>query len=149
MIMVSKRGWRLYGVQSKDVPLIWDELLPMIRRVVGLEYSCDTEKSLLTEILCQNYQLWLGFTPSGKIGLVFITTIEVRPRYKACVVLYAAGEKPREWLEFSKAVTLWAKQKNCQRLEVCGRKGWVRVLQRIGFEPVTHVLQKVIKDGRQ
>lgn len=71
-----------------------------------------------------------------------VTEIQVFPTMKICRIWLAGGEIKELVGEMLPSVEAWAKSKGCDRIQILGRKGWVRVLKDYS-EPYS-VLEKEI-----
>jgi hypothetical protein len=58
----------------------------------------------------------------------------------ACRIWLAAGDKKELVGQVLSDIETWAKAHGCSKIELVGRKGWLRVLQ--DFEQPHHVLEK-------
>ena len=79
-------------------------------------------------------QLWCGW--KSCVG----TEIVEYPKMNACRIWLAAGDKSELLSRMLADIEKWAKNQGCSKIEVVGRKGWLRVLQ--DFEQPHTVLEK-------
>ncbi len=83
-------------------------------------------------VLAGTAQLWLIY--EDRLLIAAIVT-ELRPYPKRTMnVLLAGGTKMEIWLaEFIDRLKRFAKYNTCDRIEMVGRKGWLRKLDKFGF----------------
>lgn len=80
------------------------------------------ERDVLDALLDGAAQLWM----LGESAAV--SEVVNYPRVKACRVWLAAGNLD-EIREIERQIETWAKSAGCGRLEIIGRKGWLRKLK--------------------
>lgn len=136
---------RVYGVVGDDViKEVWKDVSPMIE--TSLPYSAG--KYLLEDIkkaiLDLDMQLWVGRDHSGFCAAA-VTQIVHFPRSVRVTMLFFGGKRVPELLE-SDIIFQWAKSLGCSHIELFGRPGWERFLNRKGypFEKIHTVLQMKI-----
>lgn len=74
---------------------------------------------------------------------IIITDITEYPRCKVLTVFIAAGDMD-EILSMDPVLVQFARKTGCRFVEVTGRKGWERVLGRIGYKPMCPYLRKEV-----
>jgi hypothetical protein len=85
----------------------------------------------------------LHFWPGERCACV--TEIIEYPRLKALSVFAAGGDDLGELLhKMAPSVIAWAKDLGCTRVIGGGRKGWARVLQKIGYDHAMFICVKEI-----
>lgn len=123
-------------VPNTLIPMIWDEVEPIIQRVVDVsdgDISTDTVKRSLLRIR----SLLVVVTNEERIVALF--TLEVRTMDTGKRVLYSpiiAGDNMSEWLEYYlNYVRIFARQENCPQIRgVASRKGWLKLLKKRGLK---------------
>jgi N-acyl-L-homoserine lactone synthetase len=74
---------------------------------------------------------------------IAITEVVVYPRKKVLDGFIAAG-KCKEIVEMMPSAIEWGRSIGCTGFTIAGRKGWTRILGRIGFRPHLLVLEREI-----
>lgn len=112
----------------------WRELGPMIERA-----QRDDQPDAREHVMDGTAQLWVILDRYQPIGAV-VTQIKPDGR---CLLWQIAGERMREWAAmFVQTVAQWALEAGCWALYGCGRRGWKRIVEPMGFRRVADV------DGR-
>ena len=88
---------------------------------VGPEVALATRR-VLDAIIARQAQLWMHEASAA------VTEIVSYPRLRACRVWLAAGDL-EGIKEIERQVEGWARQNGCARLEIIGRKGWLKKLR--------------------
>lgn len=88
-------------------------------------------------IASEQAQLWRGRKSE------IVTEIRQYPKAKVCRIWLAGGDMNELVNEMLPDVEAWAKARGCGRVEICGRKGWKRVLK--GYREPYAVLTKEIE----
>ena len=81
-----------------------------------------SERDVLDAIIAGQAQLWMHEASAA------VTEIVSYPRLRACRVWLAAGDLDGI-KEIERQVEGWARQNGCARLEIIGRKGWLKKLR--------------------
>ena len=102
---------------------IWEQIEPFIQTALnrGSDWSISDVRQALTT---SQAQLWTWREPD--ITAVMTTTIQD----DTCLILTMAGEGLSRWIDSLWVVENWARQNNCTKLAIHGRKGW----SRFGFD---------------
>lgn len=105
----------------------------------ALKYSGGTHEfsDIVEAVMNGKMQLWPA--PRG----CAITEIVVYPRKKLLNVFLAAGELDQV-TDGIDAVAAWAKTQGCEGLIMSGRRGWERVLGRIGWLRLHSVMTREV-----
>lgn len=103
----------------------------------ALEYSGGTHDfdDVVEAVLKGNMQLWCADDAAA------VTEIIVYPKKKSLHVFLAGGNMDT-LLEMYKSAEIWGKQLGCDAFTIAGRKGWQRVFNNHGFEPLCMYLKK-------
>lgn len=78
-------------------------------------------------------QLWLC-SVEGQIVAACVTEIKEYPAATSLDVLFVGGKKLGDWVaQLIEKLERYAKFARCSRIEMAGRPGWLRILNRYGF----------------
>ena len=117
--MISEETWRIAA--------------PMLQSALNYQdtHGIDDVKTALDEGAAQ---LWCG-----KQSCV-VTEIVDYPKAQACRIWLAAGDKGELLGHMLADIEKWARNQGCSKMEVVGRKGWLRVLN--GYDQQHIALEK-------
>lgn len=102
------------------------------------EYSLD---DIIEGLSVGSHQGW------NVDGLYAVTIIQDYPKKRICMVQLCGGTMTKEALEKGLSlIEAFAKQNDCDSLQLCGRIGWVKVLNKYGFNQQYVVLDKPLGD---
>ena len=91
-------------------------------------------------------QLWISW--NGKTNVVesaIVTEIVDYPRLRSCRYFLAGGTNMKVWFNpMKEQIEQWALINNCQRIELVGRKGWVKWLK--DYKQKHIILMKELKN---
>ena len=118
-------------VPPQDVGLIWKQIEPLLLKPLEIDGFAYMPKDIFDSILKKKMQLWISW--NGKTNVVeaaIVTEIIDYPRLRSCRYFLAGGTNMKSWFNpMKEQIELWAIQNNCQRIELVGRKGWVKWLK--------------------
>lgn len=121
-------------IHTPYVVRAWRDLGPMLKAAQAQDQPDAREL-----VFDGNAQLWAILDRYEPIGAV-VTQIKPDGR---CLLWQIAGARVREWAAmFVATVAGWAREQGCTALYGCGRKGWKRIVEPLGFERVADI------DGR-
>lgn len=86
------------------------------------------------------FQLWIIVEKDNLIGMG-VTEIVKYPQYNICLIRVLATDtgKGLETVQTT-AIEDWAVANNCKRIELEGRKGWLKVLDKVGWKPSPYII---------
>jgi hypothetical protein len=91
--------------------------------------------------------LWVIFE-GPEIIAACVTEIKNGNRFSALHAIVIAGKKMELWLDLlDRTLYDFGKEYKCQFIEMTGRKGWMRTLNKIGWEFRSVTMAKEIKHG--
>lgn len=132
----------IFTAQPETLPIIWPHALPHIQRFSEGTLLIDPDE-LYKEILENQKQLWL-FENEGEVVLAVITEVWKAALGNICTIKIAAGTCGHEVLRnMCDEIENWARNSGCVGIEICGRKGWSRVLD--GFQQTGVILEKDLR----
>lgn len=125
---------KLIGIQSKDIDNYWhlvrDFIAESLRKMSDNTKLDDIYSSLITS----DRQLWVVYDrDEEKIIGCILTSILVFPEYKKLLYYVVSGKDFKLWRDYSSIIENWAKSKGCTKIEMCGRLGWRKYLDSLGF----------------
>lgn len=108
------------------------------------EWSVSDYKEYLSKGL---FDLWVILDKDTDMLIgAGVTEIVRHPQYNVCLIRLLNSSDGLNVIK-TEAIEDWARQNKCKRLEMWGRKGWTRVLDKVGWEvsPYT-IMNKEIAD---
>lgn len=132
------------GVPKDQISNIWpmaEKYLRNVEEQVPLELSLE---HVLQELLAGKMQLWL--IARGSNVLAFCVTKVITYSYmKAVQLLWLAGKDVETWKAVGfETMAKWGRSIGASRLELIGRKGWKRILEKDGWTEPHVILHKEI-----
>lgn len=105
--------------------------------LAALEYTKGTHTlaDIWQGVISGNYQFW----PGEKSAV--ITEIQVYPQRKVMHIFLAGGDLD-ELLEIEKSIEAFAHDIGCNSLSISGRRGWVRIFAKDGWQEVCTTIAK-------
>ena len=120
-------------IRPEHIVLAWRDLGPMLQRAQAADQPLAMDRLRLGDA-----DLWAVIENARPIGAV-VTEI----KGDRCLMWQIAGSRVREWAALLVAtVKEWARARGCVALYGCGRKGWARIVEPLGFERIEDI------DGR-
>ena len=95
----------------------------------ALEYSGGTHEfmDIVNSVLSGHMQLWPNKNACA------VTEIVVYPKKKILHV-FLAGGKMSEILDMQNSAAEWGRQQGCTGMTIAGRRGWEKVLSKVGYK---------------
>ena len=103
----------------------------------ALEYAKGTHTldDIWNGIVDGTFQFW----PGDKSAI--ITEVQIYPQKKTMHIFLAGGDL-NELLEMEKSVRAFAKTIGCNSMSISGRRGWLRIFERDGWQEVCTTIAK-------
>ena len=135
----------LSGVPAASVERYW----PVVESLIAeaLEHSSGRFRlvDVFAALIKQDMQLWVAGDEGGSVHVVAVTEVIDYPSIRIASIFLLAGRGREMWLHHLGTIESWAKDRDCKKLELRGRKGWERVLDDWTFKSIT--LEKDLRDG--
>lgn len=119
--------YTIHGVPAERIAYVWAQVAPMFHKLEQDEFSLnDVHRLLLDRAL----QLWLVYKNLEVVAVV-TTEIIVYPRRKSVKILFAAGAEAAHWLHLIRDIVIpWGKSQGCSAIEIEGRPGWEKLINK-------------------
>lgn len=103
----------------------------------ALKYAKGTHTvdDIWNGIVDGTFQFW----PGDKSAI--ITEVQIYPQKKTMHIFLAGGDLD-ELLEMEKSVRAFAKTIGCNSMSISGRRGWLRIFERDGWEEICTTIAK-------
>ncbi len=128
----------LVCVDPGRVGEVWPHVAPMIARAMargGMGRFADVER----DVLSANAYLWLAIA-DGSVLASAVTQVTTQMDHRLCTIVACAGCDYGRWGALIEGLENYARAENCQRMEICGRPGWLRRLP--GYRLAKIVIRK-------
>jgi hypothetical protein len=101
----------------------WERCAPFIDRAVERADGAFDLEYVKTKVFTNQAQLWPGQNSA------VVTRLETHPSgLLTCLLWLAGGDDLSELKALEKAISAWAKAMGCERMEIIGRRGWLKAL---------------------
>lgn len=118
-----------------DVVGVWPDVREHLNSALEEAQGTHTEEDILRGVLSGSLQLWVGSKSAG------VTEIVIYPRFRAVRVFLAGGDM--EELRYMETVIIReAKKAGLARIEIGGRRGFLRALP--GYEELCTTIVKTL-----
>lgn len=121
MSLTLSRPAPLRTYPANEIP--WGEIQPLVREALSRGNGDWWPEDVLEKLVTEEAQLWVW----GNFQAIAVTTIK-QTRLKTCLIWLCAGEGMDEWKWVINEIEKWAASIGCDRMEVNGRRGWVKAL---------------------
>jgi hypothetical protein len=133
--------YQLHSIVGNSIDFVWELIAPYLADAVNYsdgKYSLEGVKKMI-----RDRQAFLFFVSNktGVMGVLVLRINEYECSRRACLFLLG-GKSLDEWMEFFEQIKKWVMQADCDAIELFGRPGWERKLEKFGFEK-THVLLRL------
>tara|TARA_R110001599_G_scaffold92247_1_gene241801 strand:- start:115 stop:585 length:471 start_codon:yes stop_codon:yes gene_type:complete len=133
-------------VPPKDVGLIWKQIEPLLLKPLEIDGFAYMPKDIFDSLLKKKMQLWISWNvKTNNVEAAIVTEIIDYPRLRSCRYFLAGGTNMKSWFNpIKEQIEQWAIKNKCQRIELVGRKGWVKWLK--DYKQQHIILMKELKN---
>ena len=135
---MSPAGIELVCVDPKQVSEIWRYAGPLLKAAcqrTELNAFADIE----ADVLAGRSLLWIAW--NGSVINAAAATILINSEIgKVCIIAACGGRDMKGWLRLIGQIENYAKDEDCVRVRIYGRKGWLRVLE--GYDSKHVIMDK-------
>jgi hypothetical protein len=125
---------KILYVSPENVGAVWPMFKEYAERVLPLTRKRRCATKFLLDLIKNFEILWVVAGDDGKIIGFCSSAIVDYDDVKLLQVRMLAGDFFSEWIdELHELLEKFAKENNCDGLELIGRRGWVRKLERFGW----------------
>jgi len=120
------------GVPHYQVEFVWEQVTHFIQAALDRTEGELDLSDIHHDLINRNMQLWV-LTDNGEIIGALVTQIMEYPKMTACRIVAMGGEVSGEFDPVDEILSEWAKELECERMEIVGRKGWTRAIKHLGY----------------
>ena len=134
-------------VPHTGIGMVWEFVEPFI--VNALEYGEGElfPKDVKYKAEVGDFQLWIVTNKQGSFIGCFVTEILDYSLIASLRIVLLGGTDFPLWIELAhKKLEEYGKEHKCGRIELCGRRGWVRKLKPLGFKETYVVVTRRIDE---
>jgi hypothetical protein len=132
----------IFTAQPETLDRYWPHALPHLKRFSEETLLLNTEK-IYESVKTNEKQLWMA-ERDGEVVLVVVTEVWTAENGQICTIRIGSGTAGHELLRtMCDEIEAWARGIGCVGMEICGRKGWSRVLD--GFRQTGVILEKDLR----
>lgn len=123
-------------VPHDQIDKVWREVEETIAKSIPYCRNRFTIADVYIDLVKGDQTLWLAFDDNAHIyGAVTIRIVDY-PNCRALRLETLGGHNVRRWLRDGfAAMTAYAKEYDCQKIEAFGRPQWGRFFNRLGLKP--------------
>ena len=134
------------GIPSSQITEVWDNCKEYIEMGNNKSKQEMTIDDIYERLLKAEMQLWLVFDGDAKIKSVLTTEVVIYPRMKTCRIVTLGGTELDIWVEqFLDVLEEWAIDNDCVAMETACRKGFIKKLEKFGYEHTYTILTKELQ----
>jgi len=123
----------IVAVQPDKIDSVWDQAKPHIDAALRYTKGEMVADSIKEKLLTGENLLLLAI--EGGILASIVCEIVQTAKIKVCHIVACGGVRADIWLDkWYEVIVPLAKEQNCQRISVSGRKGWEKKLKGYGFK---------------
>ena len=138
-------------VHPRYLDSVWDRVSVCLKRATDHSAGRFSVESVYEDIRSGNQLLWALFRGDDELLLVATTQFTFYPLRKNLCIMFmgSADHGERLWFDHRDSIVGaledFALEHGCHGIELTGRAGWQRVLDKFGFEKKFIVLEKDLK----
>jgi len=131
------------GIPSERIDEVWLECEPYIEMGNGKSRDEMSVMDIYARLSEARMQLWLIFNDNKEIVSVLTTEIIEYPQKTMCRIVTLGGKDLDIWAEdLLETLEEWALENGCVAMETVCRKGFIKKLEKFGYENAYTVLVK-------
>lgn len=127
-------------VRVDDIDLVWPVVLPMLQRAIDLNDGDFDGNHVYERLMEDTMQLFVGYNTDD---IIYAAVTELIPyqHNKALRIVLMGGKQINSWVD-TKTFETFGKLEGCNRIEIVGRKGWVKKLMSRGYKQTHYIVTK-------
>jgi hypothetical protein len=133
--------WSMSVVPAEGVDLFWERVAPLLAPALLYSGGRIDADALYEGLILRRYLLWVVMD-DDVIQAAFATRTAAYPRRRMLAVDCAGGSRMREWLDLvQQTFRNYARDTDCDGVEMYGRPGWERALSRYGWKRTMVIME--------
>lgn len=140
---------RVSLVPTDHVDLVWGEVVKHLMRPVNRSYGRYTIVDVYAALHSGTQQLWVVYEGDDIIAAI-TTGISIYPNKKCLTCMFCGGRGLDEWAEEADyALSQFARDEGCESIELTGRIGWKKVLEKFDWDHRFVGYEKELTNGEE
>lgn len=120
----------------------WEEVAPLLQPAIDRSGGRFLIQDVYHLIRTGDNHLWVMFE-DGIIVACCTTTFTQYPRKRMLTGQFLGGKKLSQWAyNLDIVLEKWGRDNGCDGIELTGRRGWVRVLDKLGWSLTYYITEK-------
>ena len=120
----------------------WEEVAPLLQPAVDRSGGRFLIEDVYHLLAIGENQLWVIFE-EGKIVACCTTAFTEYPQKRMLTGQFLGGNNLKDWApKLEQVLERWGRDHGCAGIELTGRKGWVRVLGKLGWDLTFYITEK-------
>jgi hypothetical protein len=130
--------------------VVEDDFKLLIQSAIDRSGGRQTFKSVRDSVAEGRYQLWMAFDEMNSPIGALVTQIEFYPGRKMLNYLFIGGRELVDWhIEMLDSLERFAKEQECDGMELVGRVGWERYMRKFGWGASHVVIERMFEDDEE
>ena len=126
--------WTIRTIPPDGVRTVWPIAAPLLSEAVGLTLGRWDMRALYEHLRDDKRTLWVIRDEEKVVWAVFVTHIALYPRLRILSCDFIGGGGLSGWLPtLSETLDRYVEEQGLDGLELGGRDGWSKPLQRLGW----------------
>jgi hypothetical protein len=127
-------------LDAQTAQTYWPQISSFVDAIIERDGGRITTEDVRQNIEDGTYHVWTVL--SGRMEAVVLCEIQDYPRKRACIIRGCAGKRAPEWIGLLEHVEVWAKENQCSIIELCGRRGWQKLMP--DFQSTGVFMEKIL-----
>lgn len=129
-------------VKVDDVDLVWPVVKPMLQRAIEYNQGDFDTNYVLSRLMDSTMQLFVGYDTKD---IIYAAVTEILPyqKLRALRIVLMGGKDIDSWVD-TKIFERFALSQACERIEIVGRKGWIKKLKSRGYKQTHYIVTKEV-----
>lgn len=113
-------------LSTREIVSNWPRIATMLAPALN-DPQRYTIRDLFDRAMLGRVQLWVAASELRGVLAAFATDVLEYPRSRTLRIFLGAGTDHRAWSDKIRVLEEYARSRNCQHVEIQGRRGWERV----------------------
>ena len=143
----------LVFIPKDNIDDVWQMVENPIKEALSYSGNHHNSEFVLNTLKKGKFQMWIVWdkdknTIQEKYNGVCITEIIQRTLKKLCHIFIMTGKNRQKWQHLVKNIEDFAKDQQCDQLELIARPGWEKILKQFNYKKTHVVLEKLIEEKK-
>ena len=135
-------------IPPDHIDAVWLKAGPLLKKATDLSGDRYKVSDVYRQLRKGDKNLWIAFEGDAVLGAVTSEVVDY-PGRRMLILHFCGGEDMASWFTpMLDTLERWARDNNCNGIEVFGRDGWKRWLGRSGFGDGFRLYTKDLDNGQ-